>query len=279
MGHRCKDRFEQTKDMYDQVHLNIDNSLMHLNQKLETQDQRGPQFLRVLQGTKSHLYNLRTRKLTLENTLRKLSKIGENNNAGIIMPDFGHNKKDNRYWKNIPAFNPKNDTTFDTVWAIILARGKRENLTEEGYKEVLEETLKGEALTYYTKNQHKSLRKIIEILYNVYVTTKSNHQIRHQLDTFRAQKDDTFRQNHEKLKLITSEYFKDLPSERAAHEEDTEIRRRIMENSLVDRAALAAVIRKQKEYTLDGKYFNFVHELLQETDVQREARNPATLVP
>ena len=52
-----------------------------------------------------------------------------------------------------------------------------------------------------------------------------------------------------------------------------------MENNLVDRAALAAVVRKQKEYTLEGKYFNFVHELLQETDVQREAGNPVTMVP
>ena len=280
VGSRCQDKFELTKAMYEQTILNIETIDLQTQHRVAT-EQITPQLLKQLKQTKQHLLKLRNQQLKLEKKLRKLSAIEENNNVGIIIPTFGNRKRNNRNWKSISAYNPKNDTNFDIIWRIIVARGIREQLDEDSYKEILEEVLKGDALRYYTKNQHKPLRSIIEILYNAYVTTKSRQQISSQLDNFRAHKDDTFRQTLEKLKLITCELFKDqdLTPERTARDEEIEIRRRIIENRLVDPPALAAVFRKQREYLFEGKHFNFIRELTQETDIQREAGNTTELQP
>ena len=271
-GHRCRDTFDMKKEMYEQTLIDIENININLKHRLTT-ERITPHFAKQLELIKKHLLRLRKRQVGLEDKLRTISTIDENNNAGIIMPTFGDKKRENHKWKNVPNFNPKNDTTFDIIWNIIVARGMRYDLDEESYKDILEEILKGESLKYYTKNQHKPLREIIEILYNAYVTTQSKHQIRTELENFRTHKDDTFRQTLEKLKLSTSELFKDAPPDRAAQEEQIELRRRITENKLVNKAALAAVIRKEKEYHLEGKHFDFIRELIQETDVQREAGN------
>ena len=271
-GHRCRDNFDMKREMYEQTLLDIENINMNLQQRLAT-ERMTPLFERQLQSIRDHLVRLRKRQVGLEDKLKHISTIDENNNVGIIMPTFGNCKRENHKWKNVPNFNPKNDTAFDIIWNVLVARGMRYNLDEESYKDVLEEILKGESLKYYTKNQHKPLREIIEILYNAYVKTQSKHQIRTELENFRTQKDDTFRQTLEKLKLSTSELFKDAPPGRAAQEEQIELRRRITDNKLVNKAALAAVIRKEKEYHLEGKHFDFIRELIQETDVQREAGN------
>jgi hypothetical protein len=142
--------------MYEQTLLDIDNINMNVQQRLAT-EQMTPRFIRQLQFIRKHLFRLRNRQVGLEDKLRKISTIDENNNAGIIMPTFGDKKRDTHKWKHVPVFNPKNDTTFDIIWNIIVARGMRYDLDEDSYKDILEETLKGELLKYYTKNQHKPL--------------------------------------------------------------------------------------------------------------------------
>ena len=280
VGSRCQDKFDITKHMYEQIILHIETIDLQTRQKVETEAMT-PRLVRQLKQTKKQLLRLRSQQLSLEKRLRKISAIEENNNVGILIPIFGNNKKNNRNWKNVPVYNPKNDTSFKTIWKIIVARGHREGLDEESYKEILEEVLKGDALHYYTENQHKSLSTIIEILYNAFVTTKSRQQISSQLDNFRAEKKDTFRQTLEKLKLVTSELFKDqdLTPEQTARGEEIEIKRRIIENHLVDQAALAAVFRKERECLLEGKRFDFIREITQETDIQREAGNTTTTQP
>ena len=142
--------------MYEQTLLDIDNMNMNVQQRLAT-EQMTPRFIRQLQFIRKHLFRLRNRQVGLEDKLQKISTIDENNNAGIIMPTFGDKKRDTHKWKHVSVFNPKNDTTFDIIWNIIIARGMRYDLDEDSYKDILEETLKGESLKYYTKNQHKPL--------------------------------------------------------------------------------------------------------------------------
>lgn len=203
------EKFELTKELYDHLTLNIDQIHIQIQQKINT-EQMTPNTKQQLKQFKDHLQKLRLRQITLGKKLKKLSTIEEHNSTGIPMPIFGDQIKDNHICKNIPCFNPKNETTFDIIWSIIIARGQRQHLNEESYKEILEETLKRESLKYYTTNRHKPLRTIIDILYNAYVTTKSQHQIRHQLDTFTAQPGDNFKQTLEKLKLVVAQRFKEL---------------------------------------------------------------------
>ena len=238
LHHRCRDKFEQARDNYDQTAINIEDAVMNIREKLYTQDD-SPQLANLVERTKNHLINLRKRQVKIEKNIHKLAKMGENNNPSIIMPVFGTNRRDSCQWKNIPNFNPKleHTTSFETIWTLIATRGQRENLSEEAYKETLEEILKGDALKFYTINSNKPLSRIIEILFNAFVTTRSKQQIREQLNSFEAVKGHSFRQTLERLKLLTSEYYKDLPPHRAAQEEDTKLRRRIAENHLVSKSA------------------------------------------
>lgn len=275
---RCLEKFELTRELYDQVSLNVEQIYIQIQQKTNTEPMT-QNTIQQLEQLKNHLQKLRLRQITLGKKLQKLSKIEEHNSKGIPMPIFGDQFKDNRISKNIPCFNPKNETTFDIIWNIIIARGQRQNLNEESYKEILEETLKGESLKYYTTNRQKPLKTIINILYNAYVTTNSQHQIRHLLDNFTAQPGDDFRKTLEKLKLLVAQFFEELPYKKAQQEEAIEIRKRIINNNLVDKSVLAAVYRKQKEYYLKGEHFDFINELILETDIQKEAGIPHTSSP
>ena len=271
----CKDRFEQVKDNYEQNKLNIDNTAMHLSEKIEANDE-SPQHYQQMQKVKEHLINLRQRQITTEQKIRNIAKAGGKNNLNIIMPKFGHNMSDFRQWKGIPNFNPKNDDAMplDTIWTLITAKGQRENLCEEAYKDILENILKGRALHYYTVNSTLPLQKIIETLFNAFVTTKSRQQLRTQINNFKAEKNQSFRQTLEGLRLLVREYFKDLPSGTRELEEDAEIRRCISEQKLANPIAIANVIRKQHEFGYDGRSFDFLAELVRETDILQEAGNP-----
>lgn len=278
-SHRCHDRFETIKDILESVKLQIQTAMLPMN-ALEAADIT-PRIRIQLKQTKKHLIALRYKQISLEKKLHKISETDTNNNIGIIMPTYGTEKRNVQQWKNIPVFNPKQDTGFDIVWSVIAARGSRLNLDEDSYKEILEETLKGEALRYYTKNQNKSLRAILEILFNSYVTKPSKRQIRTLLENFKVHKNDNIKQTLEKLKLLTTEYVKDLPPDQATHEEDMEIKRRLIENSLVNPAVLVTVYRKEKENRLEGKHFDFIRELIEETEIQTEAGaiNPTSETP
>ena len=269
--YRCKDRFENTKDLYESVTMQIKTVILPTLSMDHTD--RNPQIRAQLKQTKKHLYELRIKQLGLEKKLRTISTTNTNNNKGITIPTFGTQKRDSRQWKGIPVFNPKNETTLDIIWNVIAARGQRAHLDEDSYKEILEEILKGDALKYYTKNQNKPLRTILEILFNVYVTTPSRLQLRILLDNFQVHKNDNIKQTIEKLKLLTTEYFKDLTPERAQREEEIEIRRRIIENKLVDNGTLVTLYRKEKELRLEGRHFDFIRELIDEEDIQTEAGN------
>ena len=275
LPHSCRERFEQAKDYYEHTKLNIDHTAMRLREKIETNDE-SPLHLEQTENEREHLIYLRKRQINLEEKINNIAKAGGKNNLNIIIPKFGQNMRDCRQWKSIPNFNPKHEDAmpFDTIWTLIATRGQREGLSEDAYKDVLESTLKGKALHYYTANSHLPLRKIIETLFNAFVTTKSRQQLRTQINTFNAEKNHNFRQTLERLRLLVREYYKDLPTEKRTIEEDAEMRRCISERKLADPTAVANVLRKQQESGYDGRPFDFLRELVRETDILQEAGNP-----
>ena len=275
LSHNCREKFDMTKEYYQQTKLNIANSAMRLTEKIEADD-NSPQHYHLMQQEKEHLINLRLREIQMEEKLHNIAKAGGKNSLNIIMPQFGTNMGDCRQWKSIPSFNPKNEEAlpFDTVWTLIIAKGQRDNLCEEAYKDILENILKGKALHYYTANSSLPLKKIIESLFNAFVTTKTRQQLRININNFKAEKNQNFRQVLEGLKLLVREYYKHLPPGTRDLEEDAEIRRCITEQKLANPTAIANVLRKQQESGYDGTPFNFLEELVREDDILQEAGNP-----
>ena len=139
LSHNCREKFDMTKEYYQQTKLNIANSAMRLTEKIEADD-NSPQHYHLMQQEKEHLINLRLREIQMEEKLHNIAKAGGKNSLNIIMPQFGTNMGDCRQWKSIPSFNPKNEEAlpFDTVWTLIIAKGQRDNLCEEAYKDILE---------------------------------------------------------------------------------------------------------------------------------------------
>ena len=275
LSHNSREKFDMTKEHYQQTKLNIANSAMRLTEKIEADD-NSPQHYDQTQQEREHLINLRIKEIQLEEKLHNIAKAGGKNNLNIIMPQFGTNMGDCRQWKSIPNFNPKHEDAlpFNTVWTLIIAKGQRDNLCEEAYKDILENILKGKALQYYTAHSSQPLKEIIESLFNAFVTTKTRQQLRININNFKAEKNQNFRQTLEGLKLLVREYYKHLPPGTRDLEEDAEIRRCITEQKLANPNAIAHVLRKQQETQYDGTPFNFLEELVREDDILQEAGNP-----
>ena len=73
LHHRCKDKFEQARDNYDQTALSIEDVAMNIREKLYTQND-SPQLANLVDRTKNHLINLRKRQVNIEKNIRKLTK-------------------------------------------------------------------------------------------------------------------------------------------------------------------------------------------------------------